>query len=578
MESVLKYKLSVKCPESGDVIWVENINDIKIYDVDNKYIKTKNYEEEEELNNKMKKLKLDNECIVNEIMCDIYSKNEFNDKQLDMIKIMINSILNKNKYISLTGPAGSGKSYTMLNMFKYFKDILKDYNICFVAPTNVIVQRCKENDNIISPYFRDTEYLTVSQLLGERLTYNNNGESIFKRLNKKMLLNKYDIIIIDESSMVGNDKIKCILNELRNGICIFIGDKNQLNPVNEGENMVLHKSNVNLCINMRCNIKVLNKIFNYIIKEIEICENFGYKYNKKMFDIFLDKMIKYIDKKKNNKTLLYLKNKNEFIETYINRYKLLDSIICNYTNNECVKLNKEIKEKIIKENNIKVIDGKYYKGQQLIFMRRYENKVKYMTSEIVKIDDIELDEYKLKNILIEDIYLINCDSNIINAEILYDEIVKNGLTKDLNKILNKFNSVDEIGVNKLYVYNKKNGKSKVNYINVVKKMEENIYEKLIEDTKKQIDRVNKKYKNEFVRDYIIVGLYKLLDKYRINIFANIVDGYSATCHKLQGNTINTIFVNLEDILKMCDSDIKNKLKYIYTALTRASDMVVIYKK
>lgn len=591
MESSIQYQIRVSKPNSDEDMWINNsLNNPEIYNIDSKNIRVKmNNDEEDMIEYKLKKMKLDDTINNIEEKFNIIEKeNIFNEQQMDGIKVIINKILkideDMNSYVTLTGSAGSGKSYTILNMFKYFTDIFKDFSICFSAPTNVIVQRCKEFDRYISPYFSKTNYLTISQLLGERMMYDNNGNQVFRRCKKFIPLNEYDIIIIDESSMIGDNKIQQILHEHDNkkGICVFIGDKNQLNPVNETENMLLYNSHINLLTNMRCSKKLLNKIFDFIIREIDICNTINIDYKVNMYYNFINKLLEYINKKQNDKTLIFYNNEEQFINKFIDTYKSNDSIICNYTNKECDRLNNIIKDIIIDKYKIKIIDKKYYIGQQLIFNKRYELNG-YSTSEIVKLDNIEMDEYKFKYIEIEDLYNINTeDTNfkyfVSDFEHFNSIIFEKKIYNDLNKVFKVYNKYDDIGAYKLYIYNKNHKKDTNNYIYTLKSQEETIYNKFIESIKRSIEKLNKTYENDkIIRDFIISALYKLLDKYRINVFADINYGYNSTIHKIQGISISYIFVNLTDINTMSNDDLKNKLKLIYTSFTRCSKCLIIYK-
>jgi len=593
MESKIEYQISVSKPNSGEIVWINNgLEEPKIYDIDNKYIRVKTENSDEELiENKLKKMKLEDiNNNVEQKFNIIEKENIFNERQMYGIKVIIKNILkiddgnDLKSYITLTGGAGSGKSYTILNMFKYFTDIFKNFSICFCAPTNVIVQRCKEYESYISPYFAKTNYFTISQLLGERMMYDNNGNQVFRRCKKNIPLNEHDIIIIDESSMIGDEKIQQILKEYINnqGICIFIGDKNQLNPVNETENKILYNSHINLLTNMRCSKKLLNKIFDFIIREIEICNSMNINYKVSMYNNFVGKLLEYINKKQNGKTLIYYDNEEQFINKFIDTYGSNDSIICNYTNKECKRLNNIIKDIVIDKYKIKIVDNKYYVGQQLIFNKRYELNG-YSTSEIVKLDSIEMDEYKFKYIKIEDLYNINTEDthfNIIISDFEYfnNIIFEKKIYNDLNKVIKVFNKYDDMGAYKLYIYNKNHPKDKTNYIYTLKSQEETIYNKFIESIKRSIEKLNRTYENDkIIGDYIISALYKLLDKYRVNVFADINYGYNSTIHKIQGISISYIFVNLTDINTMSNNDLKNKLKLIYTSFTRCSKCLVIFK-
>jgi hypothetical protein len=599
-----EYQLKVTRPDTGEVKWINcrrHINSVK-YLKTNKYIRNR-----PEVDEELHKFTLDNNVLelvetVDEVLYKIQESDNFNDEQYEAIVKIIQMVHNKDttkklkSYISLIGPAGSGKSYTILNMFKYFKEIFKTYNICFCAPTNIIVQRCKEYEQSITPYFAKTEFLTISQLLGEKLTYDKDGNTIFKRYKKKLPLNDYDLVIVDESSMIEDEKIKTIIRESDN-MCIFIGDKNQLNPVNEIENALLYNADINLIRNMRCSKKLLNRIFNYIICEINMFNDIeNYTYN--MYTKFICNLVAYLFKKKNDSTLFYYTDETEFINKFINNYKENDSIICNYTNKECVRINKIIKDILVLDNNIELIDNTYYIEQQLIFNRRYDNiycNIKFNTSELIKIYKISEYTYNLYMIEFDDLYKINDEYLALKFSMDVDNFNErindiDNLTDELLKIINVFNKLRDINTYKLCVYNKKLNKlTEMNtnisyYIFVLQSCDIYIHKKFIDDIKISIDKFKKKmmkkkydnYTNSFIEDVIIHGLYKLLDRYRVNIFADVSDGFSSTCHKIQGNTIHTIFVNLKNILTMSNDDLKNKLKCIYTAMTRCSKTLVVY--
>lgn len=194
-----------------------------------------------------------------------------------------------------------------------------------------------------------------------------------------------------------------------------------------------------------------------------------------------------------------------------------------------------------------------------------------------------MDEYKFKYIKIEDLYIINNeDINfkcIVNSLEDFDKIIlEKKIYNDLNKVIKVFNKYDDIGAYKLYVYNKNHKKNNNNYIYTLKSQEEKIYKKFIESIKRSIEKLNKMYENDkIIGDFIISALYKILDKYRINVFADINYGYNSTIHKIQGISISHIFVNLTDINTMSNNDLKNKLKLIYTSFTRCSNCLVICK-
>ena len=88
----------------------------------------------------------------------------------------------------------------------------------------------------------------------------------------KNLIFKYDIIVIDETSMMKDEHITYI-NDHRQKIklVIFAGDKHQLEAVNsnslniEDTESILEKPNISLIENIRTNNNQINIINTYLI-------------------------------------------------------------------------------------------------------------------------------------------------------------------------------------------------------------------------------------------------------------------------------------------------------------------------
>ena len=169
------------------------------------------------------------------------------------------------------------KTFTILHIFDKLHELTKNKNICFCAPTNNVVERCKKYKNELEKHFKNVDFCTTSTLLGEKCHYTNDGKKFFKICDKKS--NKIftnDIIVIDEISMMNETQLDFIkLNKNRIGLCILLGDRNQLNPVNSDELDILNKSEINLTENMRCDNNEIHTIHNFMIKNIE-------EYNEEM--------------------------------------------------------------------------------------------------------------------------------------------------------------------------------------------------------------------------------------------------------------------------------------------------------
>ena len=493
----------------------------------------------------------------------------------------------------ISGKGGSGKTYTTLNSFDNLKEITQNKKICFCAPTNSVVESNKKYKVILEKYFKNVEFITTSSLLGEKCVYDENGVKSFIINNKFIKLDKYDIIIIDEISMVNDTQIDYIVNNNKNSLILLLGDKNQLDPVNSSDTNILDNYNINLVKNMRCDKVDINKINEFIINSIE-------SFNNNYFT-FINEFYKLIYKLKNNNTIYVVHTLEELSDLYIELYKNDVSIIGNYKNETCDKINEKIKEKILFKNGLNCIDN-YFIGQQVVFLEQYEN---YNTSDFDTLLDIKIKKYEYElidyNIFIKNVENIHIDSKTINDKFnkikeskcekvcndftiedkilyIYQKIFNyllniSNTVKEFKKIIKEFNNYDTIYINSI--------KLKNNRIKVLNSKYIKTHELFYNSIKNKINNLNKSISSfkglkikKFYNDFIIQTLYYLLDKYRNDIFAKISSAFSCTIHRLQGCSINNMFVNVEDIFRMTEKI--NKLKCLYTATSRASDKLIIY--
>lgn len=586
-------------------MWIDmNIEDLELNE-DIKYIRKNPYKKQkiDKSNNSMQELEKENkEIIENKEMEEIenkievlsleekpkYTLNKNQKKILEYIEKNIDS----NEIITISGIAGAGKTFTILHIFDKLHELTKNKNICFCAPTNNVVERCKKYKTELEKHFKNVDFCTTSTLLGEKCQYTNDGKKVFKIVDKrsnKIFTN--DIIVIDEISMMNENQLDFIkLNKERIGLCILLGDRNQLNPVNSDELDILNKSEINLTENMRCDNNEIHTIHNFMIKSIE-------EYDDSLdLNIFVYDLYQLLYKQRNNKSIYIVDNKEDLIDLYLSVYKTEKTIIGNYRNEECEKLNKQIKDKIIENEKIKCIDN-YFINQQIVFKEPYED---WNTSEFATIKNIELDNYKFKKIDISDIihniqdskieqYYKKLENNIkkqyynefsIDNKKLYSsqqvinyllgETKTSKLIKEIFKYINIFCDV-QINIFTLHIGNS---------IKLIKDSYKKNYQISVDAVKHRITELNKTiYKEKksikiLFESCIIQPLWCILNKYRIEVFAQIESAFSCTIHRLQGATVDNICVNLHDLFRMTEK--KNKLKCLYTCFSRCSNKLIIY--
>lgn len=146
-----------------------------------------------------------------------------NEKQEKGLDIAVNRFLNKNKYVVISGYAGSGKSTLVKFITQAIIHLGEDVNeddICYCAYTGKATQVLfnKGNKNVS----------TLHKLLYESIPRPDG--SFFRRVKKHI---DYKIIIVDECSMVPKDMIE-LLNKF-NIFVIYLGDPFQIPPINPEE-------------------------------------------------------------------------------------------------------------------------------------------------------------------------------------------------------------------------------------------------------------------------------------------------------------------------------------------------------
>lgn len=558
----------------------------KTIEVEKKTVEKKTVEEikvkekMEEIENKIEILSLEEK--------PKYTLNKDQEKILEYIEKNINS----NEIITVSGIAGAGKTFTILHIFYKLHELTKNKNICFCAPTNNVVEICKKYKTELEKHFKNVDFCTTSTLLGEKCQYTNDGKKFFKIVDKKS--NKIftnDIIVIDEISMMNESQLEFIKsNKNRIGLCILLGDRNQLNPVNSDELDILNNSEINLKENMRCDNNEIHTIHNFMIKSIEEYDD-SLDLNKFIYDLY-----QLLYKQRNNKSIYIVNNKEDLIDLYLSVYKTEKTIIGNYRNEECETLNRQIKDKIIMQEKIECIDN-YFINQQIVFKEPYED---WNTSEFATIKNIESENYKFKKIELVDIinniqdpnveYYYNKIKNNVNKKycstfreedkkLYYSQEVINYLievtktTKLLKEIFKYINIFCDVKINIFTLYSG-------NSIRLIKDSYKKNYEISVEAVKHRINELNKKIMKAppgiklSYEKCVIQSLWCILNKYRIDVFAQIESAFSCTIHRLQGATLDNICVNLYDLFRMTEK--KNKLKCLYTCFSRCSNKLMVY--
>lgn len=159
----------------------------------------------------------------------------------DIINFLEN---NDEQYFRLSGYAGTGKTHLMVKIIQWLKE--KEYQYAVAAPTN---KAAKNLTQIARNQGLNIEATTVAKLLRLQPVIDlNTGQQQFEFIEEKDLeLKDYDVIIVDEYSMLNKDNFRDLQQAIQgeNTQLIFVGDSAQLPPVKEKEPIVARHPDIN---------------------------------------------------------------------------------------------------------------------------------------------------------------------------------------------------------------------------------------------------------------------------------------------------------------------------------------------
>ncbi len=260
------------------------LNDPKV-DIDfiNKFIKSSKeiYAHIYDVMDKCNKGNIDINRFINNLQEESREDIIFTKDQTEGVKNICNFLCDQNTYsYGLYGYAGTGKTTLITKLLHYL--LAKNYinSVVFAAPTNKAVNiikskfrndlddlmklKCNENNanmgldeqlDLLERKGFKINFLTIHKLLNYKNDFDHNGERIFVKGNKSTI-NNYDLIIIDECSMIPFQIIVHIFEEIRTNIMLsgkdnvvkkvpkilFVGDPAQLPPVNEKVSIIFAKN------------------------------------------------------------------------------------------------------------------------------------------------------------------------------------------------------------------------------------------------------------------------------------------------------------------------------------------------
>jgi ATP-dependent exoDNAse (exonuclease V) alpha subunit len=453
-------------------------------------------------------INLDN--INNDLTAD--QKRIFDNVISEVIAIEERSLLKdvdyQENFLSLTGAAGTGKSYLTTKIIRYFaknSDLL-NYGVCVTAPTHKAVSILRDmffNEDRGNRIRVTTihSFLCIKPFIDYKT-----GEERFRVDNTKKEKPVASLLIVDESSMISTELFKYIVEAYQEGrinSVLFVGDEYQLLPV---DNKGVDK---NIIYTLKKSFK-LDKVVrqakdsNIIKAATELRERIEKKDYIDIFELL---------KKYESKEIEFIHNKDDFIADFTknNKWYLEDKIIASYYNNSVDGFNNIVRSIFWKENGVD-------KPQQ------------FMNGDYIK----------FKNL-----YALNDITLYVNEEIVVLE------SAEL-----KYNDVLDINYWECKAVNK-NDQQK--FLVVAKESKSTFNKKL-----QHIKGLANKEKNYKIRKEIWHIYYTTRDTY-----ANVQYVFASTIHKLQGSTYDSIYIDLFSILNNLNIGMDEKYRLAYVAITRA---------
>lgn len=467
--------------------------------------------------------------MVNQTEKDIYN---FTDGQDKVLNLLTKWYQDPNQLIfTLEGFAGTGKTY----LLKYFLDSVVKKGICISAPTHKAVHVLEKATN--------RKGKTIHSLLGLRL---NTSLDTFNIDNIKFdllgteYIKDFNIIVVDECSQINTSLFKLLVQRSKfyNTKILFIGDSCQLPPVQENISQTFLIPNKCLLTEI-----IRQDEGNPLLKPLTLLR-YDIQHNTFTLLSFLQNNSEEINELEEGYSVLSKEIYQEIVLDYFKNSNFNKDVskirIGAYTNNNILAWNTFVRNHTIEQSKDILTDKDIITGYKTIVDNN--NSPFIINSEDYKVIDISPrlsdDGFKCFGLQICNLY--NGDISTINV-------------------------VDHTDKQGFYIFTEK-----LKYLHRMA-----IYSKAVER-----GSTWKRY-FEYKNNNLVMIDFKLFydGRDRGTVTKDLDYSYCLTIHKLQGSTIETVFINALDILydrngfPYSNGTLINKL--LYTGISRASKKVNI---
>ena len=445
-----------------------------------------------------------------------HQKEVFNNIIND-ITMNTQSILKSNdiydNLLSLSGPAGTGKTYLTTQIVEYFienKNVLDD-GVCVTAPTHKAV-------SVLSSILRENKIQATRKTIHSFLSIKpfkdfKTGEEKFSVDKTTKLPPCATLLIIDESSMISANLYEYILEAIEDGrvnTVLFIGDPYQLLPVDNSKTEIF---------TLRQQYKLTEIVRqakdSYIIKiATKLRERIA---NQDFINL------KQFFHENHESEIEFFHNKDEFIaDFYKNKnWHKEDKILGSYTNKSVDAFNKTIRGQFWREKG-QLTPPTLLPGDMLRFLDAYSvnNVNMYHNGQIITIEEATPHFHETLEIKYWDCKVVGAFSQQVFRVV--DPSSKLVFNDKLNKIA-------------------------------------------------KLAKKAQKMKNGYKAKQYWEVFFETRD-----MFANVQYIFSSTIHKLQGSTYDDSYIDLFSLAdhNFISDDYKYRLTYV--AITRARKNIKIF--
>ena len=419
------------------------------------------------------------------------------------------------RFLSLTGAAGTGKSYLTAAIVDEIDNFLPvgQYDIYVTAPTHKAVTVMKEM--LFYSYDIGVKCCTIHSFLSLKQSYNyETGAEKFAVDRSKDKINRASLLIVDESSMVSNELFEFIAEVVKKGYVntvLFIGDSYQLLPVNQ--------SSLNDVFRLRNQFKLTQIVRQ--AKDSQIIQLSTEIRTKISTNDYVDFREIFDEIDKNSEDIKFFNNKREFIKDFYKNenWQDEDKILTSFTNNEVDNFNNAIRRRFWREQD----------NDAPKFLLP-NDKIRFKKPSF----DINSDNQKI-------LFQNGEEVTIEKAELIFDEKLRFYYWDCLatGRPLSSFRVVDPYSMEKCneilndYAYFARTSNYPENL---------NWWDKY----------------------------FKLRDS-----FSDVQYTFASTIHKLQGSSYKTVYIDLESLLNNRNISKDSMFRLVYVAITRAKSKVKI---